>query len=183
MILKLELFTTQMRIYQEQKSRYVAAQKLRDLCKNPDYRKRISTATKVGMQDSEVRNKVLFHNRVHGLARMGKPMETSESAKGPKHHKSLQGYIRSPRNDVYYVSNVSHFVRTNSNLFHSDDVIWVKGKSSWTCRASKGLLGIFPCKKDGTPKRWIIPSWKGWLFISNMEQELGGHDLISRKAV
>jgi hypothetical protein len=82
------------------------------------------------------------------------------SAKGPEHHKSVRGLLRSAENKTYRFDNMSEFVRTHEHLFDPDDVRWNERRH---CRALKGLLALVA---KGNHTRG---SWKGWTLVSFTE--------------
>lgn len=104
------------------------------------------------------------------LALLGKPCTSPKSAKGPQHFRSVACEFRSPTNVVWYVKNISHFIRTHPELFNPEDLIIKKYKS----RALAGLLSLTARKRPNG-------SWKGWTLVSKIEKEDNkGKDLLDR---
>jgi hypothetical protein len=90
-----------------------------------------------------------------------RPQVKPLTAKGPKHHASITGLLRSPVNVTYRFVNMSEFVRTHEHLFLAVDVQWC-GKGNRHCRALKGLLRL-------TEKTRPNGTWKGWTLVSFTE--------------
>lgn len=116
-------------------------------------------------------------------AALEKKIKTNPSmAKGPTHYNSLVFKLRSPQNVVYYVQNLTHWVRRNAHLFAPEDVVWKPLKSSlsrrtptYRCRAEGGLYAL-------TNKVRPVGSWKGWTLVSDVERLYAkGEDLLHRQ--
>jgi hypothetical protein len=77
--------------------------------------------------------------------------------------------FRSPQNVVYEFKNLSEFLRTHSHLFKIEDLNCPS--TSKVCRAYTGLFYLKPYRTDGSPKRKILGSWKGWRWYASKDME------------
>jgi hypothetical protein len=100
------------------------------------------------------------------------------SARGPQNQHAITCEIRSPENVVYFVRNVTDWVRRHAHLFKPEDVTWKKRPGSApTCRALKGILKL---REARDPRG----SWKGWTLVSDVEfYGTKGNDLLGRNYV
>lgn len=94
---------------------------------------------------------------------LGRKRRHPRVAAGATHWRSKTCKLRSPRNRIYRVVNLSHFVRNHPELFLPSDVLWkprvgypVKSLRRW-CRALNGLCRLF----GQNP----MLSWKGWTKV------------------
>lgn len=110
----------------------------------------------------------------------GRAQKALATAKGPQHKNGVICEIRSPTNVVWYVRNITDFVRTHPHLFDPEDVVWVNykahlGREAWRCRAQKGIMKLREAKD---PRG----SWKGWTLVSDVEvYKNKGKDLLDRQ--
>jgi hypothetical protein len=104
------------------------------------------------------------------------------SAKGPSHGCSTVFHLRDRNNKVYLFKNLAHFIRENESMFSDCDVVWKNiGPSGEVCLAYSGLLSLRPFTRDGSPKRRVAGSWKGWTWVSLTEVfHNQGEDLLLR---
>ncbi len=101
--------------------------------------------------------------------------KTPHAAKGPQNQAAVTCEIRSPENVVYFVRNITDWVRRHPHLFSPQDVAWRKrpGRTA-TCRAMKGIMKL---RESRDPRG----SWKGWTLVSDIETYFnGGNDLLAR---
>lgn len=124
--------------------------KIRQIVKSPEYREKL--------------RKVMT-----GLPKLG-----PKGRKGSRLHPMARHFFaRSPVNVVYWVSNISEFVRRNTFLFQSEDVQW--NARNRRCNATGGLSSIV---RPTDPRR----SWKGWELVSKQETPLPC-DILNRKTL
>ena len=72
--------------------------------------------------------------------------------------------LRNPENKVFIFKNLTHFVRTNPQLFHDDEIVWMNDKNGVKyCLATVGLRSLRPTRKN------VKGTWHGWRWISDME--------------
>jgi hypothetical protein len=87
--------------------------------------------------------------------------------KGEKHIRAIIWRLRSPSNQVYEFRNLAEFVRQNTGLFHVDDVQWCRRGAGELCRAYSGISSLRPYLADGTPRKRVSSTWKGWRWIAS----------------
>lgn len=90
----------------------------------------------------------------------------------PSHHSARVFRLRDPRGRTYVFKNLAWFIRENSHLFEAGDVSF---DDTVRCRAYGGLKSICPRYK------YVVGSWKGWTWFSQIERFNGGHDLLDRR--
>jgi hypothetical protein len=115
------------------------------------------------------------------VANLGKVRDVSKTplvARGPQNQNAITCELRSPDNVVYFVRNLTDWIRRHHHLFKPEDVIWTKRPScSATCRASKGISKL---RNARDPRG----SWKGWTIVSDVEVYGNkGADLLARTFV
>lgn len=102
------------------------------------------------------------------------------SREGVDHRKCVVWSLRDPVGRVWWFKNLSHFIRTHTELFDPDDVVWKPirvGYSGLTCRALNGLRNIH--RKGGRTR--IPGSWRGWTVANSLpEKAQGCADLLDR---
>ena len=96
--------------------------------------------------------------------------------KGPTNAKSRKCVLRDACGRVWFIVNVTHFIRTHPELFHTEDVVWkLSGQGKARCRALSGLHSLLHHGKK------VSGTWKGWtVAFSIMERAEGGGDLLGR---
>jgi hypothetical protein len=121
-------------------------------------------------------------SRKYKVERLLARSKNPRSAKGPSHGCATVFHLRDRNNKVYQFKNLAHFIRENESMFSDGDAVWKPiGSSGETCRAYEGLLSLRPFTRDGTPKRRVAGSWKGWTWVSLTEVfHNQGEDLILR---
>ena len=87
--------------------------------------------------------------------------------KGEAHVRAIIWRLRSPSNRTYEFKNLEEFLRQNPDLFAADDLRWHRVKTAETCRAYKGLAALRPYSADGTPRRRVEGSWRGWRWVAS----------------
>jgi hypothetical protein len=112
--------------------------------------------------------------RAISAGNLGK-VRTGEKSKrfSPFHTRAVECFLRSPRNIVYYVRNITRFVHENAGLFPPETVIWTQHsryKTSLRCAATTGLSMV---------ARGARMSWRGWTVVSGREGR-ERFDLIGR---
>ena len=94
------------------------------------------------------------------------------SMKGEAHCSAMVWRIRDYRGKTYEFKNLAEFIRRNSDLFDADDTVWTeRTNSTMLCRAYQGIQSLRPYRRDGTPSSRVNGSWKGWTWISGLEDE------------
>jgi hypothetical protein len=91
--------------------------------------------------------------------------------KGEQHIRSCVWRFRSPNNVIYEFKNLYEFVRKHSYLFDDESVKWKKTCNTDWCNALRGLSSLKPYCPDGTPKRFVKGSWKGWRWYASKDME------------
>jgi hypothetical protein len=94
------------------------------------------------------------------------------SAKGEAHCSAIIWRIRDYRGKTYEFKNLAEFIRRHSDLFDANDVVWTqRTNSTMLCLAYSGIQSLRPYRRDGTQVRRVQGSWKGWTWISGLEDE------------
>lgn len=154
--------------------------------KNPERYKELRLK---GLRQSEkikeAARRTLIKYRKKNIA---KRMKQKRFQRGPENVCATKALLRSPQNVIYLVVNVTDFVRSNPQLFPSDDLNWhissLRNPKTYLCRAVSGLCSLIPYRRDGRLKTNVQGSWKGWTFVSNVEikeQSPSGRDLLDRQ--
>lgn len=120
---------------------------------------------RVKLRDEEL---VAEINRKHGKERIGTPNPPGKSGKGVENIHAKYWVLKAPNQQIIKGTNLSEIIRTHAYLFDPKDIEW-KGKSKSTCRAHKGLSGLFRMKKDGSGP--FVTQWKGWMIGDKMGEE------------
>lgn len=114
------------------------------------------------------------NRRTVSEANLGKIRSTEKSKRhSPLHTRAVECFLRSPKNVVYYVRNITRFVHEKPELFPPETLNWKstkRYKSSISCAASHGLASV---------SRGHRTSWHGWQLVSNREGR-EQFDLIGR---
>jgi len=114
------------------------------------------------------------NRRAISAGNTGKVRSTPQSKRySPQHIRAVECFLRSPRNVVYYVRNITRFVHANPELFPPETLNWkpsTRYKTSLTCAATHGLA---------TVARGHRMTWRGWQVVSNREGR-ERYDLIGR---
>lgn len=104
------------------------------------------------------------NRRVVKAALTGMIRHTPLSARySPQHTRAVECFLRSARNIIYYVRNITRFVHENPGLFPPETLKWKPGKkwkSSISCAATHGLASV---------ARGFRMTWRGWQVVSNRE--------------
>jgi hypothetical protein len=91
--------------------------------------------------------------------------------KGEQHLRACTWRFRSPNNVIYEFKNLYEFVRNHGDLFDSKDAKWRKTCNTDWCCALRGLAALKPYKSDGSPKRKVKGTWKGWRWYASKNTE------------
>ena len=137
--------------------------------KNPDLYKQKKLA---GIRNSQ---KIKDAMRMVGIKyrkkAIAKRSELPHCQKGEQHFLSSVWRFRSPKNTIYEFKNLAEFLRTHGNLFDIKDLQWKRLGTSDLCNAYKCLSALRPHLPDGTPKRNVEGSWKGWRWYASKDVE------------
>lgn len=87
--------------------------------------------------------------------------------KGEQHVRASVWRFRSPTNTIYEFKNLAEFLRRHGNLFAVEDLNWQRVGTTEICRAYKGLAALRPYLADGTPRKRVEGSWKGWRWLGS----------------
>jgi hypothetical protein len=92
----------------------------------------------------------------------GRPQNKPLTAAATTHWRARHVVLRAPNRRIYIVSNIRHFVRSESHLFNSSDL------TEYTCggktrnKASNGLQSLTKIvQRQG--------SWKGWTLVEDLD--------------
>jgi hypothetical protein len=90
--------------------------------------------------------------------------------KGPNHCAAVIWRLRSPRGLTFEFKNLAEFLRNNANLFNDEDVVFRVVGTTLNCKAYAGIASLRPYKRSGNPKVKVNGSWKGWTWVSGIEE-------------
>jgi uncharacterized Zn ribbon protein len=114
------------------------------------------------------------NRRAVSAGNLGKVRSTPKSKRySPQHTRAVECFLRSPRNVVYYVRNITRFVHEKPELFPAETLNWKPSKrykTSVSCAATHGLASV---------ARGHRMTWRGWQVVSNREGR-ERYDLIGR---
>jgi hypothetical protein len=137
--------------------------------KNPElYKEKWLKGIRNSKKIKEAARIVSFKYRKKAIA---KRLELPHCQKGEQHFLSTVWRFRSPKNSIYEFKNLAEFLRTHGNLFDEKDMQWKRLGTSDLCNAYKCLSALRPYLPDGSPKRHVAGSWKGWRWYASKEVE------------
>jgi hypothetical protein len=124
-------------------------------------------------------------SRKHKKRRLETRAKNPVMQKGVNHCAAVIWRLRSPRGLTFEFKNLAEFLRGNASLFNDEDVVFRLKGTTLTCKAYAGLATLRPYKRCGNPKKRVAGSWKGWTWVSGIEEISNPRraDLLARNAL